>query len=62
MGLMISGLAFAGKVGLGPSWTLVQALSYVHVWQLFVSTFVSSFRHELTSTVGKIYTKMQCKI
>jgi hypothetical protein len=35
---------------------LAQALSYVHVRQLFVSTFVSSFRHECTSTVGMIYT------
>jgi hypothetical protein len=61
-GVNDSGLAFAGKVGLGPYWTLVQDLSYVHVWQLFVSTFVSSFRHECTSTVGKIYMKMQCKI
>jgi hypothetical protein len=52
------GLAFAGKVGLGTFWTLVQVLSYIHVRQLFVSTFVSSFRHE-RSTVGKIYTKMQ---
>jgi hypothetical protein len=52
------GLAFSGKVDLGPFWTWVQALSYVHVLQLFVSTFVSSFRHERTSTVGKIYTKM----
>jgi hypothetical protein len=40
------GLAFAGKVGLGPFWTWVQVLSYVHVLQLFVGTFVSSFRHE----------------
>jgi hypothetical protein len=40
------GLAFAGKVDLGPFWTLVQALSYEHVLRLFVSTFVSSFRHE----------------
>jgi hypothetical protein len=53
------GLAFAGKGGLGPFWTWVQVLSYVHVLQLFVGTFVSSFRHERTSTVGKIYTKMQ---
>jgi hypothetical protein len=53
------GLACAAKVGLGPSWTLVQLLSYVHVLQLFVSTFVSSFWHERTSTFGKIYTKMQ---
>jgi hypothetical protein len=53
------GLAFAGKVGLGPFWTLVQVLSYVHVLQLFVSTYVSSFRHERISTVGKICTKMQ---
>jgi hypothetical protein len=50
------GLAFAGKVGLGPFWTVVQALSYVHVMQLLVSSFVSSFRHERISTVGKIYT------
>jgi hypothetical protein len=53
------GLAFAGKVGLGPFWTLVQVLSYVHVRQLFVSTSASSFRHERISTGGKIYTKMQ---
>jgi hypothetical protein len=53
------GLAFTGKVGLGPFWTWVQVLSYVRVLQLFVSTFVSSFQHERTSTVGKIYTKMQ---
>jgi hypothetical protein len=53
------GLAFAGKVGLGPFWTGVQVLRYVHVLQLFVSTFVSSFWHERTSTVGKIYMKMQ---
>jgi hypothetical protein len=53
------GLAFTGKVGLGPFWTWVQVLSYVHARQLFGGTFVSSFRHERTSTVGKIYTKMQ---
>jgi hypothetical protein len=53
------GLAFAGKVDLGPFWTWVQALSYVHVLQLFVGTFVPSFRHERTSTGGKIYTRMQ---
>jgi hypothetical protein len=53
------GLAFAGKVGLGPFWTWVQVLSYVHVLQLFVSTFISSFRYERTSIVGEIYTKMQ---
>jgi hypothetical protein len=47
------GLAFAGKVGLGPFWILFQVLSYVHVLQLFVSTFVSSFRHERISTIGK---------
>jgi hypothetical protein len=34
-------------------------LSYEHVLQLFVGTFVSSFRHERISTVGKIYTRMQ---
>jgi hypothetical protein len=53
------GLAFASKVGLGPFWTWVQVLSYVHVLQRFVNTFVSSFRRERTSTVEKIYTKMQ---
>jgi hypothetical protein len=53
------GLAFAGKVGLGPFWTWVQVLSYVYELHLFVGTFVSSFRHERTSTGGKIYTKMQ---
>jgi hypothetical protein len=53
------GLAFAGKVGLGPFWTLVQVLSYVHVLQLTVSSSVSSFRHERIATVGKIYTRMQ---
>jgi hypothetical protein len=52
------GLAFAGKVGLGPFWTWVQVLSYVHVMQLFVSSFVSSFRHERISTAGKIYTRI----
>jgi hypothetical protein len=58
-GVSDPGLAFAGKVGLGPFWTLVQVLSYEHVLQLFAGTFVSSFRHERISTVGKIYTKMQ---
>jgi hypothetical protein len=58
-GVNASGLAFAGKVGLEPFWTWVQDLSYEHVLQLFVRTFVSSFRHERVSTVRKIYTKMQ---
>jgi hypothetical protein len=53
------GLAFVGKVGLGPLWTLVQVLSYVHVPQLTVSTFISSFQHERIAIVGKIYTRMQ---
>jgi hypothetical protein len=34
-------------------------LSYEHVLQLFVSIFVSSFRHDRISTVGKIHTRMQ---
>jgi hypothetical protein len=55
---MIRGFPY-GMVGLGPFWTLVQALSYEHVLPLFASTFVSSFQHERTSTVGTIYTKMQ---
>jgi hypothetical protein len=37
---------------------LVQALSYEHVLQLFVITFVSSFWHERKPTVKGIYTKM----
>jgi hypothetical protein len=53
------GLAFAGKVVLGPFWTWVQVLSYVLVLQLFVGTFVPSFRHERPSIIRKIYTKMQ---
>jgi hypothetical protein len=51
------GLAFVGKVGLGPFWTLVQALSYVHLLQLTISSLVS-FQHEHMATVGKIYTRM----
>jgi hypothetical protein len=57
-----SGLAFAGKVGLGPFWTLVQVLSYIHVLQLIVSTFIFSFWHERTATVGKIYTRTQMQV
>jgi hypothetical protein len=53
------GLAFVGKIGLGPFWTLIQVLSYEHVLQLVVTTFISSFRHKRTSTVEKIYMKMQ---
>jgi hypothetical protein len=56
------GLALAGKVGLGPFWTLVQVLSYEHVLQLTDNTFISSFRHERISIVGKIYTRCKCKI
>jgi hypothetical protein len=58
-GVNDSGLAFAGKVGLGPFWTWVQVLSYVHALQPFVGTFVPTFRHERSSIVGKIYTRMQ---
>jgi hypothetical protein len=59
---MISGLALAGKVGLGPFWTLVQVLLYSDVVHVSVNSFVSSFRHRRTATVGKIYTSLQCKI
>jgi hypothetical protein len=44
------------------AWALldwVQVLSYVHALQLSVGTFVPSFRHERSSTGGKIYMKMQ---
>jgi hypothetical protein len=49
---MILDLPSLARLALG------QVLSYVHVLQLSVSTFVSSFRHEHISTVGKIYTRM----
>jgi hypothetical protein len=52
------GLAFVGKVGLGPFWTLVQDLLYGDVVYVSVSSSVS-FRHTRTTTVGKIYTRMQ---
>jgi hypothetical protein len=52
-------LAFAGKVGLGPFWTLVQVLLYSDVVHVSVSSSVSSFRHTRTITVGKIYMRMQ---
>jgi hypothetical protein len=53
------GLAFVGKVGLGPFWTLVQDLLYSDVVYVSVSSSVSSFRHTRTTTVGKIYMRMQ---
>jgi hypothetical protein len=59
---MIRGLPSLARFGLGPFWTWVQVLSYVHAQHLFVGTFVPSFRHERPSTVGTIYTKMQCRI
>jgi hypothetical protein len=55
------GLAFVGKVGIGPFWTLAQVLSYVRELQLAVSTSIS-FWHERIATVEKIYTRMQYKI
>jgi hypothetical protein len=53
------GLAFDGKVGLGPFWTLVQALLYNDVVHATVSSSVSSVRHTRTATVREIYTRMQ---
>jgi hypothetical protein len=53
------GLAFVGKVGLEPFWTLVQVLLYNNVVHISVSSFVSSFRYERMATVGKIYMRMQ---
>jgi hypothetical protein len=49
------GLAFDGKVGLGPFWTLVQVLLYNGV----VHVSVSSSRHPRTATAREIYTRMQ---
>jgi hypothetical protein len=43
------GLAFDGKVGLGPFWTLVQVLLYNNVVHVSVSSSVSSFRHHAYS-------------
>jgi hypothetical protein len=54
-----SGLAFDGKVGLGPFWTWVQVLLYNDVVHVSVSSSVSSFRHTRTATVREIYTRMQ---
>jgi hypothetical protein len=42
------GLAFAGKVGLGPFWTLVQILLYSDVVHVSVNSSVSSFQHTRT--------------
>jgi hypothetical protein len=56
------GLAFAGKVGLGPFWTLVKVLSYVHILQLAVSSSFSSFRHKRKATARKIYTIVQMQV
>jgi hypothetical protein len=53
-----SGLAFIGKAGLWPFWTLVQVLLYSNVVHIPVSSFVS-FRHESIAIVRKIYTRMQ---
>jgi hypothetical protein len=53
------GLAFAGKVDLGPFWTLAHVLLYNDVVHVSVSSSVSSFRHTRTATVGRIYTRMQ---
>jgi hypothetical protein len=52
------GLAFDGKVVLGPFWTLVQVLLYNDVVHVSISSSVS-FQHTCTATVGKTYTRMQ---
>jgi hypothetical protein len=53
------GLAFAGKVGFGPFWTLVQVLLYSDVVHVSVTSSVFSFQHTRTTTVREIYTRMQ---
>jgi hypothetical protein len=55
------GLAFAGKVGLGPFRTLVQVLLYNDLVHVSVSSSVSSFRHTRTATVWETYMRMKCK-
>ena len=54
---MHPGLAFVGKAGLGPFWTLVQVLLYFHVVQLLSSSSVSSLWHERVIPVRKFYTR-----
>jgi hypothetical protein len=58
---MIRGLPSLAKLALGPFWTLVLVLLYSDVVYVSVSSSVSSFQHTRTSTVGEIYTRMQCK-
>jgi hypothetical protein len=53
------GLAFVGKVGLWPFWTLVHVLLYSDVVHIPVNFFVSTFRYERIAIVRKIYMKMQ---
>jgi hypothetical protein len=53
------GFAFAGKVNLGPFWTLVQVLLYSDAVHDSVNSSVSSSRHTRISTVGKCYTRKQ---
>jgi hypothetical protein len=53
------GLAFDGKVGLGPFWTLVQVLLYNNVVHVSVSSSISSFWYTCTTTIREIYTRMQ---
>jgi hypothetical protein len=55
------GLAVAGKVGLGPFWTLVQVLLYNGVVHVSISSSISSFYHKCAAIVGEIYTRMQWK-
>jgi hypothetical protein len=53
------GLAFDGKVGLGPFWTLVEVLLYNDVVHVSVSSSVSPIWHTRTATVREIYMRMQ---
>jgi hypothetical protein len=61
-GVNDSWLAFTSKVGLGPFWTLVQVLSYVHVLRLLVSTFVSSSGTSVYLPSGRSTRGCKCKI
>jgi hypothetical protein len=53
------GLAFDGKIGLGPFWTLVQVSLYNDVVHVSVSSSVSSVRHTHIATARETYTRMQ---
>jgi hypothetical protein len=61
---MIRGLPSLARLALSPSglWSRSKVLLYSDIVHVSVSSSISSFWHTRTTTVGKIYTRMQCKI